>query len=134
MFHGIVLSRGLVTSFLAVLGLVVIGTTVIVVSERPALAKPGETDTDGDGVPDFLDSDDDNDGLTDIFEGLETRTNSTVVDSDGDQLTDAEEVIGGTDPNDDDMDDDGWTDGAEVERGSDPRDPEITPVNVGERY
>lgn len=44
-------------------------------------------------------------------------------DSDGDGLTDGEEVGLGTDPNDPDTDGDGVPDGAEVDIGSDPLDP-----------
>lgn len=58
------------------------------------------------------------------FEGDDRIVDGTVdmgadevasVDSDNDGLTDAEEAILGTDPNDPDSDDDGLTDGAEVE-------------------
>ena len=95
-------------------------------------------DSDGDGVPNAEDSDDDNDGLTDKFEE-QLETNPLLPDSDGDGLTDAEEVIGPgfdpetgipvpTDPNNDDVDNDGWTDGAERDHGSDPHNPDSTPV------
>jgi uncharacterized repeat protein (TIGR01451 family) len=53
-------------------------------------------DNDGDGIPDYCDTDDDNDGLTD-----------------------AEEAIAGTDPFDGDTDDDGLTDFQEL-RGTGP--------------
>ncbi len=61
----------------------------------------GCRDTDGDGIPDYLDFDSDNDGLTD-----------------------AEELEIGTDPYNADTDGDGFDDLAEVEFGSDPLDPE----------
>ena len=54
-------------------------------------------DFDGDGVCDFLDLDDDNDGLSDIDEYL-LFTNPFEPDSDGDGLSDGEEVDGGSDP------------------------------------
>ena len=64
------------------------------------------TDNDGDNVCDELDDDDDNDGLSDLFEG--SRNNR---DSDGDGR-----------PNhlDRDSDDDRFEDGFEVEKGMDP--------------
>jgi len=61
-------------------------------------------DSDGDGTPDFADTDSDNDGLDD-----------------------AAELAAGTDPTDTDSDDDGITDFAEVEgSGTDPLDPAST--------
>jgi len=45
------------------------------------------------------------------------------IDSDGDGLTDSEEVNIGTDPNNPDTDGDGISDGDEVNAGSDPLDP-----------
>lgn len=97
---------------------------------------PSQVDTAGDTVPDFEDSDDDNDGMTDEFEQTEAGTHPGRFDSDGDTISDADERLGwvnpdgtvsGTDPTDDDTDDDGWTDGAERERGSDTNDPASTP-------
>jgi hypothetical protein len=95
-------------------------------------------DTDGDGVPNAEDSDDDNDGLTDKFEA-QLGTNPQVADSDGDGISDSDEVSGpafdpetgmpvNTDPNNDDGDNDGWTDGEEIKRGSDPHNPDSTPA------
>jgi hypothetical protein len=49
------------------------------------------------------------------------------VDSDGDWLSDAEELLLGLDPSNPDTDDDEFTDGYEHIRGSDPDDPFSTP-------
>jgi hypothetical protein len=51
------------------------------------------------------------------------------VDSDGDGLTDAQEILIGTDPFNPDTDGDGFSDGVEVASGSDPLDPNCTPLN-----
>lgn len=56
-----------------------------------------QADTDGDGDRDYLDSDDDNDGLTDTSEAA-IGTDSKNPDSDGDGARDRDEVIAGTDP------------------------------------
>ena len=88
--------------------------------------EPPKTDTDGDGVPDYRDSDDDNDGLTDKYEN-QLGTDPKRADSDGDMVSDPDEFIDYTDPNDDDTDNDGWSDGAEKERETVPQDPESRP-------
>lgn len=59
---------------------------------------------------------------------LETNTGTTFVDSDGDGLTDPEEVLSQTDPFNPDSDGDGFTDGEEVAAGSDPNDATAQPV------
>ncbi len=64
------------------------------------------TDTDGDGLPDALDDDDDNDGLLDIHETdtgtyvdpSNTGTNPLNADTDGDSFRDGDEVILGSNP------------------------------------
>lgn len=67
-----------------------------------------------------LPADTDKDGLTDEEEAT-YRTNPTVVDSDDDGLSDAEEVrTWKTDPLDSDSDNDGFPDGTEVRAGYDP--------------
>lgn len=75
-------------------------------------------DVDGDDVADGveknlrtnpLDSDTDNDGLTDGEELYDCSTDPTDIDSDNDQLTDSAEVnTYGSDPLDSDSDDDSW--------------------------
>jgi hypothetical protein len=59
---------------------------------------------------------------------LETNTGTVFPDTDGDGLTDAEELLYGTDPNNPDTDGDGFTDGEEVAAGTDPLDPTDFPV------
>lgn len=67
------------------------------------------TDTDGDGIPDDLDNDDDNDGLLDIYETdtrvyvspTDTGTDPLIADTDGDTHGDGNEVVLGSDPNSD---------------------------------
>src|SRR5439155_11550215 len=72
-------------------------------------------------------------GRSDAFP---TSANSFVVvsasasslDSDGDGLSDAQEILLGTDPFNPDTDGDGFADGVEVASGSDPLDPACTPL------
>lgn len=99
-------------------------------------------DLDGDGTYDDEDPDRDGDGIDDLHEldpswtldvdRCPSETTSvatddipdsdpTLVNSDGDDLDDAQEGQLGTDPRDDDTDDDGLSDSLEVERGTDPR-------------
>jgi len=123
-----------------VAGTLVTGT-MIWAQGGPQFPNP-TTDTDGDGVPDFEDSDDDNDGLTDEYEEQVSETNPTRADSDGDGATDSEELLGTgidpetgdptgtTDPNNDDSDGDGFTDKFEKEHDSDPNNRESTPNNL----
>ena len=78
----------------------------------------GETDTDGDGIPDSEDDDDDNDGLPDTWEeenGLDPKNASDAEqDKDGDGLTNIEEYEKDTDPNNEDTDGDGVVDGEDT--------------------
>ncbi len=86
-----------------------------VANGTPAAAAPN----DGDG-----------DGLTDDQEAA-AGTDPTVADSDGDALTDGDEVnTYGTDPVNTDTDGDRVLDGDEVSQGSDPLDPGSVPVVV----
>jgi len=80
----------------------------------PLLFNPDQTDTDNDLLGDSCDSDDDNDGLSDLDEAIH-GTNPLNPDSDLDELTDGDEVnIHGTDPLDDDSDNDNLLDGEEI--------------------
>jgi YD repeat-containing protein len=56
-------------------------------------------------------------------------SNASSVDSDGDGLSDIQEILIGTDPFNPDTDGDGFSDGVEVASGSDPLDPNCTPLN-----
>ncbi|MEZ2415246.1 gliding motility-associated C-terminal domain-containing protein, partial [Muriicola sp. E247] len=57
------------------------------------------------------------------FVSITITVTDCAVDSDNDGLTDGQEGVLGTDPNDPDTDDDGLEDGEEVLNGSDPLDP-----------
>lgn len=75
------------------------------------------TDSDGDGIINALDDDDDNDSILTRDE-RKAGTNSLAADSDNDGLSDAIELLQakqlGTDPMNPDSDADGMLDGAEV--------------------
>jgi len=86
----------------------------------PVDANPGQDNNDGDVPGDVCDDDDDNDGLTDSFEGT-IGTDPFLVDTDSDTLTDGDEVnLYSTDPVLADSDGDGFDDGVEITAGSDP--------------
>ncbi|HEX9669970.1 MAG TPA: hypothetical protein VGC93_10850 [Thermoanaerobaculia bacterium] len=99
-----------------------------------------DPDQDNDGLPDGVEvricgtptcaapfTDSDGDGLTNLDEvGL--GTDPTRRDSDGDGIDDAAEALGATDPLDPDSDDDGFADGFEILRGSSPTDPASRPT------
>ncbi len=75
---------------------------------------PLDADTDDGGRSDGAEVNDDG---TDPLDG-----HDDLQDSDGDGLTDAEELDLGTDPFDTDSDDGGVSDGDEVANGTDPND------------
>lgn len=109
-----------------------------------------DQDTDGDGILDSIDTDDDNDGMPDEwenayglnsksssdrdldndgdgltnFEEFEFNSNPNEADTDGDGLNDKEEKLLGTNPNNVDTDGDGLNDKIEVENGLDPKNPD----------
>ena len=76
---------------------------------------PGSLDSDGDGVPDYVE----------LANGLDPLESGS--DSDGDGLQDLEELVAGTDPTKADSDGDGVSDLNELQAGTDPNDPGDTP-------
>ncbi|MCQ8891738.1 leucine-rich repeat domain-containing protein, partial [Pseudoalteromonas carrageenovora] len=84
----------------------------------------GLEDTDGDGIGDALDDDDDNDGMSDEYElenGLDPlNAYDAGYDYDGDGLTNLEEMTLGTNPQSSDTDGDGLTDSQEITLGTNP--------------
>ena len=98
-------------------------------------------DTDGDGIPDSRDPDDDNDGVKDIDDDLPLDPNETSdydgdgigdnadTDDDNDGFEDTVEIEDGTDTKDAldyprDPDGDGLTTNQEIELGTDPANPD----------
>jgi hypothetical protein len=105
---------------------------------------PDTSDTDADGIPDSVDTDDDNDGVADATDrfprvplnGLTDTDRDGAPDScdsvcqvvgmtaddddDNDGLTDDVELGLGTDPLVADSDGDGFSDGEEIAEGTDP--------------
>jgi len=97
-----------------------------------------DDDVDGDGDPNHLDLDADGDGIPDPEDGTgdpdgDGKLNFLDLDSDGDGLDDADEGTGDPDgdglPNylDADSDDDGVSDAMEVACGTDPYDADSVP-------
>lgn len=88
----------------------------------------GGSGSRGSGETDPQNSDTDGDGLTDGEEILAIDTDPLDTDTDNDGLTDGEELVAGldgvvTDPLDLDTDDDGLADGAELQLGTNPNAP-----------
>ena len=82
-----------------------------------------ELDTDGDGIPDIYET-----GTGIYVSPTDTGTDPNKADTDGDLLTDGEEVnTYHTNPNIKDTDGDGFDDGFEVATGFSPTDPASTP-------
>ncbi len=71
-------------------------------------------------------TDTDGDGLTDKEE-IEKGTDPLKKDTDGDGLSDKEEIEKGIDPLKKDTDGDGFSDKEEVDKGTNPKDPESKP-------
>jgi hypothetical protein len=111
-----------------------------------------DRDTDGDGIPDYLDDDSDGDGIPDALEAGDDDVTTPPRDSDGDGvpdfrdrdsdddgLADGDEDLnhngvvdpGETNPRDADTDDDGVTDLIERVAGTDPGNPNDNPQARG---
>ena len=108
------------------------------------------SDQDGDGIPDLLDPDDDNDGVpdrTDTFpydptESQDTDSdgigNNSDDDDDNDGYPDVIEIAAGTDPLDkedfpEDLDGDGLSDLEEAILGTDPENPDTDGDGVDDK-
>jgi hypothetical protein len=96
------------------------GTTGHTISDD-ILYNPG-VDTDRDGIPDATDTDDDNDGVSDVDEINLLHTDSKRKDTDGDGYTDGQERSAGSNPLDatsmPDADHDGVSDKLETIYGT----------------
>jgi len=91
---------------------------------RALVFRGSPVDTDADGIVDFVDPDDDNDGLSDAQEA-QFSTNPLLEDTDGDGMPDGWEVSQGLDPVDGldafaDREPDGLTNREEYWNGTDP--------------
>ena len=86
-----------------------------------------DMDTDGDGIKNNLDPDDDNDGLPDTYENQHAfldplSSTDATQDQDSDGLTNLQEYQAGSDPIKKDTDRDGLSDKYEVDNNLDPTD------------
>jgi hypothetical protein len=97
--------------------------------ESNTLCLAAVEDLDGGGLVRDGSGDEDGDGLDDLVEACDLRTNPCLADTDGDGLIDGEEAeLYATDPLDFDSDDDGLGDGQEILDGTDPNDAGDPPV------
>lgn len=77
---------------------------------------PGEMDSDHDGVPDYVEI------------GYSLNPVESGLDQDQDGLSDLDEILQGTDPNNADSDEDTFSDLEELRAGTDPNDSDDKPV------
>jgi hypothetical protein len=86
---------------------------------------PTKADTDGDGLPDRVET---NTGI--FVDANNTGSNPRRADTDGDGISDYNEVNGhpATDPNRSDTDGDGFSDPVELAEGTNPNDPADNPL------
>lgn len=84
------------------------------------IAQAPATPASGAAVPPSRNTDSDGDGLSDAEEVYITRTSPTEADTDGDGLGDGVEVLNRLNPLDADMDKDGVSDGDEIRNGTNP--------------
>ena len=66
--------------------LLIVGTIPLLTVLTAHAATPGDTDIDGDGIPNSVDIDDDNDGILDTEEG--SSQTDDIQDADGNGLID----------------------------------------------
>lgn len=112
----------------------IVGATQTAAFNQTQAATSGERDTDGDGLTDRQEQgigtdpnnpDSDGDELSDGEEVLRRGTNPLKPDTDNDGLSDGEEVLRrNTDPLNPDTDGDRLVDGEEIRLGTDPRNPD----------
>lgn len=80
------------------------GSTVNFAGYLQTFAMQSGKDTDGDGLPDEFDLDNDNDGLADVVEltgagfAPSSHTDHNHPDTDGDGMPDGQEAVAGTNP------------------------------------
>ncbi|WP_264791811.1 cadherin-like domain-containing protein [Aureispira anguillae] len=102
-----------------------VNTEVYAIALEPIIACAGDIDTDGDGIPNHLDLDSDNDGIADIVEagGVDTNGDGVVdnyTDTDNDGLSDEYDVDnGGTAIANSDSDGDGILDVLDLDSDND---------------
>jgi parallel beta-helix repeat protein len=98
---------------------------------EPVSSVNPEIDTDKDKIPNFRDSDDDNDNMPDVWEQKydldPLDPDDAELDLDNDKLTNKEEYLNKTDPTKSDTDGDAFPDSEEIEKDTDPLDEDDYP-------
>ena len=92
-----------VTGIITNIAVVTTATTDTNAGNDSAVAETLVQDSDGDGAPDFVDPDDDNDGMPDSWEILHSldplNPDDAQPDLDGDNMSNVDEYIADKDPN-----------------------------------